>query len=195
MFSFFKNKVDYTKVFASVNETYKYIYGDTSKTSEILGDENFIQAWLDSKNIATITTIIKNEALKGDIPSINQMIWLSDIYFKDVENITRDRDQQLKLKVDYLNERIMFCEKAIGLGLKDKSYQAMISCANLYSLLERQKKAITDENTRTAVNGIIKYARLFIESGYNDLELIEDANKLIKIYSPISQLANSINTP
>lgn len=193
MFDFFKGKVDYEKLFASANETHHYIYGNRSKTAKILGDDRFIEAWLDSKNIAAVTTIIKNEALKGDIPSLKQMIWLNDLYFKDADNLIIDLSQKLKIKVESLKERIMFCEKAIRCGLKDQSYPAMISCTNLYSILAPQQNNMTDETTRFALNGIVKYARLFIESGYDDPELIRDAKMLLKQYTPITQITNSLN--
>ena len=193
MFGFFNGKVDYAKIFSSADGTYRHIYGDKSKTVEILGDEVFIEAWLSSRNVAVVTEVIRNEALKGDIPSLKQMIWVSDIYFRDAENLTRDKNEQISLKVAFLKDRIIFCEKAISLGLKDQAYSAMVSCANLYAILAPQQKNITDTSTRSALNGIVKHARQFIESGYGDPELIGDAKKLLSQYAPVAKLSNALN--
>ena len=192
MFGFSRGKVDYEKIFISTNETYEYIYGDKSKTAEILGDEKFIEAWLDSKNIASISGLIKNEALKGNIPSLKQMIWLSDLYFNDADNLPINENQKLEIKIASLKGRIMFCEKAIEFGL-DQSYNAKISCANLYLILTKQLKTdISDKSTINALNGIVKHAKSFINSDYNDAELIKDAKKLLEQYAPLAQLINSL---
>lgn len=193
MFGIFKNKVNYEKIFSSAEETYRHIYRDRSKTVEILGDESFIDAWLSNRNVAVVTTVIRNEALKGDIPSVKQMIWLTDLYFRDAENLTSDKAEQIKLKVAFLKDRIMFCEKAISLGLKDQAYSAMISCANLYAIIAPQQKNMTDVSTRDALNGIVNHARQFIDSGYGDAEFIGDAKELLKQYAPIAQLTNALN--
>ncbi|RZN98123.1 hypothetical protein EKG40_31430 [Pseudomonas moorei] len=191
MFGFFK--VNYEKFFSSADETHRYIYGDRSRTAEILGNEKFIEAWLSSRNVAVVSTVIRDEALNGDIPSLKQMIWVSDLYFRDAENLTKNTTEQLNLKTAFLQDRIMFCEKAISLGLIDHAYHAMVSCANLYAILAPKQNNITDASTRSALNGIIKYARHFIESGYDDPELISDAKELLKQYVPIAQLTNALN--
>lgn len=86
----------------------------------------------------------------------------------------------------------MFCEKAIEFGL-DQSYYAMISCANLYLILTKQLKTdISDKSTINALNGIVKHAKSFINSDYNDAELIKDAKKLLEQYAPLAQLINSL---
>ena len=193
MFGFLKGKVDYEKIFSSADETHRYIYGDRSKTAEILGNEAFIESWLSSRNVGIVTTVIRNEATRGDAPSLKQMIWVTDLYFRDTENLTRDKNEQFKLKVEFLKDRIMFCEKAIVIGLKGQSYAAMVSCANLYAILAPLQKDFKDTSTVNALNGIIKHARIFIETGYNDPEMIGDAKELLKQYTPIAQLTNSMN--
>jgi hypothetical protein len=73
-FKKFRTKPNYEQIFSSQEETKKFIYDDRTKTSSILGDQNFINAWLDSKNCGEITAVIETEAMKGDIPSLKQVI-------------------------------------------------------------------------------------------------------------------------
>jgi hypothetical protein len=68
MFGMFSGTPDYEKIFSSKEETYKFIYGDRSKTSTILGDTAFLNAWLSSKNQGHVTNTIQNEAMNGDNP-------------------------------------------------------------------------------------------------------------------------------
>lgn len=192
MFGFLK-KTDFEKIFSSSDETYKYIYGDRSKTAGVLGDNKFIKAWINSEKIESVSSVIRKEALKGDIPSLKQMIWLADLYFNNSENLTRDKAQQMRIKVESLEDRIMLCEKAMNLGLKDQSYYAMASCVNLYSILAPQQKNVTDERTRKSLDGIVKYAKLFIDSGNNDPELISDAREILKHYAPLAIMINAFN--
>ncbi|MEH6640575.1 hypothetical protein [Vreelandella glaciei] len=195
MFGFFKGKVDYERIFHSAEETYRHIYGNRSKTVEILGSTAFIDAWLGSPNVATVTAVISNEALKGDVPSLKQMIWVTDAYYKDAENLTRDKDEQRQLKTGFLKDRVEFCQKAIDLGLKDKSYPAMVSCVNLYTILSPYEKDATNISSAAqyALNGIVNYAQQFIESGYDAPDLIDDAKTLLKQYTPLAQLTHQIN--
>ena len=192
MFGIFGNKPNYEKIFSSTNETHRYIYGNKSRAVDILGDKAFIDAWLSSCNVAAVTAVIRNEALKGDIPSLKQMIWVTNLYFRDVDNITNDKTEQFNLKVAFLKDRIMFCEKAISLGLKDQAYIAMVSSANLYAIIAPQKNT-TDTSTRDALNGIVNHARAFISAGHDDVELIRDAQELLRQYAPIAQLSNALN--
>jgi hypothetical protein len=193
MFSMFREKVDYKKIFSSANDIHQYIYGNRSKTVEIFENEKFIEAWLASKNTAEVTTIIRNEAIKGDIPSIKQMIWLSDLCFKNAENLTRDRNQQLRIKIDFLTDRIMFCERAIDLGLRDESYPAMCSCVNLYSILAPLQSSISDETIKNALNGVVKHANMCIKLDHVDPDLINHAKELLKQYAPIAKLTSALN--
>ena len=193
--SFFRRKMDYEGVFSSADETYRYIYGNRSKTVEILGSQDFLEAWFASKNTAKVTNVIKNEALKGDIPSLKQMIWFCHQYFLNAEMMTTDRNLQLEMKVVALTDRVMFCEKAMALGL-DQSYYAMTSCWNLYSVFSSAPiTSATYEIVNNALNGIVKYARLFLASGYDDPDLIGDARNLLSQFGPIAKLFNDMGPP
>lgn len=191
MFGFLK-KTDFEKIFSSSEETYKYIYGDRSKTVGILGNDKFIKAWINSEKIESVSAVIRREALKGDVPSLKQMIWLADLYFQNSENLSQDKSQQMRIKLESLEDRIMLCEKAINLGLKDHSYYAMVSCVNLYSILAPQQKTVTDERTRRALDGIVKHAKLFIGSGYNDPQLMSDARDVLNQYALLAQAMSSL---
>jgi hypothetical protein len=137
MFKIFNRRPNFENIFADSSKIHKFIYGDRARTSTILGEKGFINAWLSSKNSWHVTTVIADEALKGDVPSLKQMIWLCEIYFNDVENIAMDSSKRLLLKTNYMQDRVVFCQKAIERGLKDQSYYAMASSVRLYILYSR----------------------------------------------------------
>jgi len=76
MFGLFGKKPNFDKIFSNQAEITNYLFGDRSKTSAILGDDDFINAWLSSKNVGSVTAVINSHALKGDIPSLKQMMAL-----------------------------------------------------------------------------------------------------------------------
>ena len=191
MFNLFKKKQDYSSIFSSPTATYELIYGDRSKTSGVLGNQAFIDAWLSSPNMVRVSSIIRKEAISGDIPSVKQMIWLSELYYRDSARIS-DATARSAIQKSALTERIIFCEKAIALGMKDRAYQAMVSCSNLYSLLEAGGAPIGDQEAREALNGIVRNSKLFLESGYNDPELTEDAESLLKHFEPLARIMNAV---
>jgi hypothetical protein len=191
MFNTFKRKPDFEAIFSSQFETYKYIYGDKSKTSSTLGDKAFINAWLSSKNTGRVTEIISQEALKGDIPSLRQMIWATGFFHQGMEIGLKNDKATIAIKSEMLQWRIEFCQKAIQCGLKDQSYYAMTSSAQLYLL--RSKLSVDDPITREALTGVIKYAKLFIDSGSDERELIEDAENALTHYGPLANLMQDMN--
>ncbi|MBV5350021.1 hypothetical protein JZU71_02355 [bacterium] len=190
---FFSRKPDYQKIFSSPSSTFEYLYSDRSKTASIMGDNAFIDAWLESTNVGQVTSVIRSEALKGDIPSIKQMIWVCELYYQNADTFTSDPKERIKMKVHFLKERVLFSEKAVSLGLRDRSYQAMISNVNLYRLLADQNTALTDVETRTALNGIITNATLYLSLNEDDAGMNEDAKNVLDEYGKFAQLVNSIN--
>ena len=188
MFGLSKAKIDYEEIFSSLEKTHQHIYGDRSKTVEILGNEDFTDAWLNSQNIIDVCAVILKEAKKGDIPSIKKLIWFYDFFLNEVENKIEDKTEQIQIKVKFLRDRVICCELAIHLGLKDQSYFAMTSCANLYSILSQQHKSMDDSLKKRALNGIILFAKRFLESGHDDHEMIENAKNHLKQYTPIALL-------
>jgi len=182
---------DYEALFSSRKDTHRYIYGDRKKTVEILGGEDFIEAWLDSKHTGQVSAIISQEAMAGDVPSLKQMIWLCDLCYNDAENITRDRAEQTKRKKHFMQERISFCQKAIELGLMEHSYTAMASCAKIVQLND----SLDDAATRDALRGAVRYAKMFLESRNTDPGLIEDAKGVLERYGRMDELFGATRTP
>lgn len=189
MFGMFGGKPNYEKIFSSKNDTYNLIYGNRSKTSSILGDNVFIDAWLSSKNTGQVTAVIESEASKGDIPSLKQMIWLCELYFEDAPNSFKDPNQLLKFQTTYMQDRIKYCRKAIDCGLKDQAYYAMTSSAKLYNLYSRVPNAMDNQVVQLAVLGIVHYGQMFLESGTRDPQLIKDTKDILQHYTPMAKIA------
>jgi hypothetical protein len=185
MFGILSRRPNFETIFSSQSETWKYIYGDRAKTSSVLGDQGFIKAWLASKSFPQVTAVIGEEALKGDIPSLKQMIWFCNIAFEDVDNRTRDNNLRLQMKTGFLQERVMYCQKAIEQG-EDQSYYAMTSSARLFLL--RANLPIDDPITLEALGNIVKYAKLLIASDCDQRELVEDAKRALEYYGPQAKL-------
>jgi hypothetical protein len=190
---FFSRKPNYDKIFSSPSSTFEYLYSDRSKSASIMGDNDFLNAWQESANVGQVTGVIRSEALKGDLPSIKQMIWVCDLYYQNSDSFTSDPKESYKMKLHFLKERILFAEKAVSLGLRDRSYQAMMSSVTLYRLLASQNTAPTDVETRTALNGIITNATLYLSLNEDDPDMNEDAKNVIEEYGKFSQLINAMN--
>ena len=188
MFWLFRSKPNYEEIFASQEKTRSFIYADRAKTSSILGDNSFIEAWLDSRNVGQVTAVIEHEAMQGDIPSLKQMIWVSDAYFEDATNNFKDRSQLLEMQTMYLQDRIKYCSKAIEVGLKDQSYYALVSSVKLYKLYEKIPLSNKNSVAPIALQNIIKFSDIFIKSGVNEPELIQDAKNAIAHYGPMAKL-------
>ena len=75
VFGFNKPRRDYNRICLDPNLVFETLYSDRRKTSEILGDESFVRAWLESDKQREITMLIRKEARNGDIPSLKQMVW------------------------------------------------------------------------------------------------------------------------
>jgi len=188
MFGLFNSKPNYEEIFASQEKTRSFIYADRAKTSSILGDNSFIEAWLDSRNVGQVTAVIEHEAMQGDIPSLKQMIWVSDLYFEDATNNFKDKGQLLEMQTMYLQDRIKYCSKAIEFGLKDQSYYALVSSVKLYSLYGNIPLSNQNSAAPKALENIIKFAEILIKSGINEPELIQDAKNAIAHYGPMAKL-------
>lgn len=195
MFGFFKKKVSYEEIFSDIAKTYKYIYQDPSKTSKILGDEEFIKAWLTSPMCQNVTMVIRSQASKGDIPSIKQMIWVAELLYNAVDGQPISNKEAFDQKVYLLKERIKFCDKAIELGL-NQCYYAMVSCERLYSILPDSEKKLDNmsDEAKYALNGIVDHAGQVLLLKGEDPGLHDDANTLLKKYKVIWLLVNHNDT-
>lgn len=191
MFSnFFRKKPDYEKIFSSDEEVKKYIYSDKAKTSSILGDQDFINAWLDSKNFGKVTAVIEAEAMKGDIPSLKQMIWISDVYCDDVPNMFSNPQQILEQQTIYLLNRVKYCVKAMECGLIEQSYYALTSSVRICNLYGNIPGAIDNQIYKSSLANIMRFGKAFINSGTSEHELIKDAKDAIAYFSPMAKLLN-----
>lgn len=188
MFGLFRTGLNYEKIFSSQDETRRFLYADSSKTSSILGDEAFINAWLGSKNVGNVNAVIKSEAMRGDVPSLKQMIWLSNVYYEDAPNKFKNPDQLLEARTVYLQERIKYCQNAIEFGLTDQSYYAMTSSAKLYDMYQHIPNSMNNPVVQMAVLGVVAFAEMFLESGTRERELIQDAKDAIAYYTPMANI-------
>lgn len=188
MFGFLKGNTNYEKIFSSRSETQRFLYNDRTKTSEILGDQKFINSWLDSKHVGDVTAVIKGEALRGDIPSLKQMIWVCDLYYEDAPNQYSSPGELLKARTVCLQERISYCQKAIEKGLSDQSYYAMTSSAKLYNLYANASGALENPIVQRALLGIIVFAEMFLETDIAEIALRQDAENAITHYSPMANV-------
>lgn len=146
MFGFGRSKRDYNKICRQPDAVYRVLYADRSKTSQILGDENFIRAWLDSEKQLEITRILRNEAVGGDVPSLKQMVWYLGKMHADISSARIDEKTKAKALVNCLKERISFCNQLTSLG-EPQHYPAMMSSFHLYETLYGLRVPGTLQNT------------------------------------------------
>jgi hypothetical protein len=177
----FKSK--YERAFATNDATYQLIYGDRAQTANVLGNPDFIKAWFASDHFNRVTTIIGNEALAGDIPSIKQMIWLGDQVYQNVPNMTQDAAERAQLQIEASKERIRFCELAISKGLDDRSYQAMGSYARLYALVGAQTGSASSTEIGDILAGIIRNAKIYLASPKADPDYVQEVRDALAHYS------------
>ncbi|MBJ6987284.1 hypothetical protein [Devosia sp. MC521] len=181
-----KNK--YEKAFATKDGTHQLIYGNRTEIANVLGDDKFLKAWFASDHFDSVASVIGTEALRGDIPSIKQMIWLNEQVYQNAPNVTRSEAEKVSLQVHASKERIRFCEMAIAKGLDDRSYQAMGSYHNLYVLLGGQPGSAFSKGVTEAVEGIIRHAKIYLGSKNADPEYLDDVREALAYYSNISAL-------
>lgn len=198
MFGFGKSKKDYKKICKSPEDVYHLLYSDRRKTSEILGNDEFISAWLDGDKQREISMIIRKEAIAGDIPSLKQMVWLLGIMHQEVSGARMAKEQKLTAVAGILEERIKFCNSLIDQGLVQQHYYAMISCHNLYRALYDQNESGTIQKTRDVLNEMVEHAQAIIRMGKDhpaidgDEGIIEDAKNILLEGSDLRKLLNAM---
>lgn len=87
LFGFGKSKKDYEIIFKNPKAVSQLLYSDRTKTSKILGDEEFINAWLSSEIQQEVYLLIRQEAIDGDVPSLKQMVWYLDMMYQNILTI------------------------------------------------------------------------------------------------------------
>ncbi|OLP54864.1 hypothetical protein BJF92_13725 [Rhizobium rhizosphaerae] len=190
---FLSRKPNYDKIFSSTSSIFDHLYSDRSKTASILADKDFLDAWLESAHVGQITGVIRGEAVKGDLPSIKQMIWVTDLYFQNADSFSSNPDERKKMKTHFLQERVLFAEKAVSLGLRDRSYQAMVASVNLYRLISSPSSKPTDVDIRTALNGIITNANTYLSLKDDDEGMNEDARNVLEEFGKYVDIINAFN--
>lgn len=72
--------------------------------------------------------------------------------------------------------------------MNDQSYYAMASSAKLYNLYLRVPNAMDNPTVQLALLGIVHYAKMFLESGTREPELIQDTKDALKHFMPMAQI-------
>lgn len=197
MFGFGKKSVNYKEIFSDRATTHKFLYDDRSKTSTIFADKKFVDAWLSSAMQAQITAVIKNEADKGDIPSIKQMIWFLNIIHEEKLYARISEKDKAKILIKLNEDRIKFCDKLAEVADESRPYDAMFACHHLYEQLRRTGEEYYMKKQRDVLNKLLTYADEVVSMGDDnsafdgDKGFIQDAQKMIEDYSSKRDLLDS----
>ena len=190
-------KKNYTKICQDPKAVANLLYADRRITSESLGDEDFISAWLGSDKQREITLVIRKEAIAGDVPSLKQMVWLLGNMQQEISAAGIPKEQKLELLVGILSERVDFCNKLISRGVP-QHYYAMISLHHLYSALREMNKTGTLQKTRDTLNEMVAHAQAVIDMGKDhpsfdgDAGFIEDAKNILREGDDFRRLLNAL---
>lgn len=197
MFGFGKSKKNYKKICQDPKAVFSLLYTDRTKTSEILGDTEFIDAWLGSEKQREITLVIRKEAIGGDVPSLKQMVWQLGNMYQEVSSARTAKNQKLEAFVEILGERITYCNQLIARGVP-QHYYAMVSLHNLYKALHELSKPGTLEKTRDTLNEMVKHAQAVVKMGKNhptfdgDAGFISDAKNILREGLDLRKLLNAM---
>ena len=197
MFGFGKSKKDYNKICQDPNAVYNLLYADRAKTSEILGDTGFIDAWLGSDKQREITLVIRKEAIGGDVPSLKQMVWHLDNMYQEVSSARIAKNHKLEAFVEILGERINYCNQLIARGVP-QHYTAMVSLHKLYKALYEMSKPGSLEKSRDTLNEMFRHAQAVINMGKNhptfdgDAGFISDAENILRESVDMRKLLNAM---
>lgn len=193
----FGQKNKYKKICQDPNAVASLLYADRKKTSEILGDEDFITAWLGSDRQQEITLIIKKEADAGDVPSLKQMVWLLGNMHQEISAAKIPKDQKLAALVGVLSERVKFCNKLISKGIP-QNYYAMISLHHMYSAQREMNTTGNLQKTRDTLNEMVFHAQAVIRMGKDhpafdgDVGFINDAKTILREGEDLRKLLNAL---
>jgi len=199
LFGFGKSKRNYKKVCQDPQAVFNLLYADRAKTSEILGDEDFVSAWLDSEKQREITMAIRKEAIGGDVPSLKQMVWLLGNMEQEISSARIDNKQKLEALIGIFGERAGFCNQLISKGVPEH-YRAMISLQKLYKALYELSKAGTLEKTRDTLNEMVEHAQAVMKMGKNhptfdgDAGFISDAENILREGEDLRKLLNAMGS-
>lgn len=185
MFGFLKNKRDYRKICQDPKAVYNLLYSDRSKTSEILDDGEFIDAWLNGDKQREITMIIRKEAINGDMPSLKQMVWFLGTLYQEISVAGIEKNEKLTALIGLLTERITYCKKLIALG-DPQHYYAMVSSFNLFKAMYARNEPGNLDKVRDVLNETVEFANSVITMGINhpafggDAGIVKDAENVLR---------------
>lgn len=197
MFGFGKSKKDYKKVCQDPGAVFNLLYADRAKTSEILGDNDFNRAWLDSEKQREITMIIRKEAIGGDVPSLKQMVWHLGNMYQEISSARIEKTQKLQAIIGILEERVKYCNQLIKKG-NEQHYYAMSSLHNIYKALRELDKPGTLEKSRETLNEMVEHAQAVIRMGKDhpwfdgDAGFIADAETILADGKDFRALLNAL---
>lgn len=193
MFELFSKKIDYEKVFSDETEIFNFIYNDRNKSEGILDSKPFMEAWISSRNTGTVATVIAEEALKGDVPSLKKMIWITEIYYNRAEQLYKEATKLIAMKTYYLQNKVIYLGKLIECGHEDQSFNAMMASFELYKLRFDQPNTLKDQIIIGAIVGVVEYAKRVLASSSNQKGIIapfihkknmETATTALNYFSP-----------
>lgn len=190
----FGRRADYRAIFASSEETRRHLYGNPEKTGAILSSEEFLSAVSESPHQQRVEMIIRQEALKGDKASLLYMINLLGIFYAHVSENEPNRDRRNQISKSILADRVQFCEKAIGRGMKDQAYYGMSSSVALHQIALSEGPE-SDVGTLKVLEDIVRFGDTFLTSGYNDRELLQEVKESLDHWRPIAKLAGQVCRP
>lgn len=186
----FSRVPDYRSIFASAEETSKYIYGDPDRTADIIFSEPFLLAMSQSPHQKQVDMIIRQHALEGNTPSALYMISLLGMMYSEMAQALPAQPSLKEPIRTLLRERIQFCDVAIRGGRGEQAYYAMSSSNSLYSLLADDASA-KSECVR-ALKNIVNYGEMFLQSNSSDHELIDEVREAVEYWRPHAQLATQV---
>lgn len=197
MFGLGKPKNNYKNICQDPKAVFNLLYANRSKTSDILGDDDFITAWLDGEKQQEITMIIRKEAIGGDVPSLKQMVWFLGMMHQEVSSAGIEKQQKLEAIIGILGERISYCNKLTSIG-NPQHYYAMVSLHNLYKALHELNRPGMLVKTRDTLNEMVEHAQAVIKMGKDhpsfdgDAGFISDAEIILREGEDLRKLLNAM---
>lgn len=189
----FNRRTDYNAIFPSVEETRKHIYGDPAGTADIIFGEEFLSALNNSPHQQKVEMIIRQKAIEGNQPSIMYMINLLGMFYAELMQNGIDQARGRQISKSILNDRILFCSKAVDLGLLDQAYYAMASSVALHSVAIAEGPE-TELNITQILDDIVKYGDIFLSSGYEDGELIAEVKSSLDYWRPLAHVMSQVSS-
>lgn len=175
----FGRKPDYNKIFSTKETLFQHIYGNRGKTEDIIQSREFLEALSASPNAQLVDSVISEEAVKGDIPSLTYMMRLIQLHLEGLEQNVPPA-ARIDARIQITADMRRYADVAISKGDKQNpAFYAVTSSVFLYNALTqngarpldgamppRQKSALVD-----AISSIIKHGKIYISTNPADRQL------------------------